>query len=73
MIGYGGGAAAQISCCGPLAWEDTLPGDLVFYSENSHMGIVGGWDEAGQLLVIHCVSSYNNTAITGIKGLELSI
>ncbi len=68
IIGHGGGAAAQHSYCEPIAWEDTQPGDLVFYPEDSHVGIVGGWDDDGQLLVIHCASGYNNTVITGLEG-----
>ena len=71
MIGYGGGAAAQPSYRGPIAWEDTQPGDLIFYPEDSHVGIVGGWDEDGQLLIIHCTlcpNSYNNTVVTELEG-----
>ena len=68
VIGHGGGAAAQHSCCEPITWEDAQPGDLVFYPEDSHVGIVGGWDEDGQLLIIHCASGYNNTVITGLEG-----
>ena len=68
VIGHGGGATAQHSCCEPIAWEDAQPGDLVFYPEDSHVGIVGGWDDDGQLLIIHCASSYNNTVITGLEG-----
>lgn len=68
VIGHGGGATAQHSCCEPIAWEDALPGDLVFYPEDSHVGVVGGWDDDGQLLVIHCASRYNNTVITGLEG-----
>ena len=68
IIGHGGGATAQHSYCEPIAWEDAQPGDLVFYPEDSHVGIVCGWDEAGQLLIIHCASGYNNTVITGLEG-----
>ena len=68
VIGHGGGATAQHSYCEPITWEDAQPGDLVFYSEDSHVGIVGGWDEDGQLLIIHCASGYNNTVITGLEG-----
>ena len=51
-----------------LPGREALPGNLVFYPEVSHVGVVGGWDDNGQLLVIYCVSSYNNTAITGLEG-----
>ena len=68
IIGHGGGASAQHSYCDPISWDQVLPGDLVFCLEDSHVGIVGGWDEDGQLLVLHCTSGYNNTAITGLEG-----
>ena len=45
-----------------------MPGDLVFYPEDSHVGIVGGWDENGDLLIIHCASSANNVVISGADG-----
>ena len=68
IIGHGGGAAAQHSYCTTIAWDEALPGDLVFYPEDSHVGIVGGRDESGNLLIIHCASGYNNVVITGIEG-----
>ena len=68
IIGHGGGAAAQHSYCTTIAWAEALPGDLVFYPEDSHVGIVGGRDESGNLLIIHCASGYNNVVITGIEG-----
>lgn len=33
--------------CAPISWEEATPSDLVFYPEDSHVGIVGGWDEDG--------------------------
>lgn len=48
--------------------QDAQPGDLVFYPDNSHVGIVGGWDANGELLIIHCASGYNNVVITGLEG-----
>ena len=68
VVGHGGGAAAQHSYCEPITWKDAQPGDLVFYPEDSHVGIVGGRDEDGQLRIIHCASGYNNTVITGLEG-----
>ena len=49
-------------------WADAQPGDLVFYPDNSHVGIVGGRDANGELLIIHCASGYNNVVITGKEG-----
>ena len=43
-------------------------GDLVFYPDNSHVGIVGGRDANGELLIIHCASGYNNVVVTGLEG-----
>mgnify|MGYP000772345690 FL=1 len=68
IIGHGGGASAQHTYCSAISWDEALPGDLVFYPEDSHVGIVGGRDEHGNLLIIHCASGYNNVVITGIEG-----
>lgn len=38
------------------------------YPDNSHVGIVGGRDANGELLIIHCASGYNNVVITGKEG-----
>ena len=32
------------------------------------MGIVGGRDENGNLLIVHCASGANNVVITGLEG-----
>ena len=68
IIGRGGGATMQHSYCTDISWEDARPGDLVFYPDNSHVGIVGGRDVNGELLIIHCASGYNNVVITGKEG-----
>ena len=68
VISHGGGAAAQHSFCTGIAWSDAQPGDLVFYPGDEHVGIVGGWDESGDLLIIHCASGYNNVVITRLEG-----
>jgi len=68
VLGHGGGAAMQHSYCTPISWENALPGDLVFYPDDEHVGIVGGWDEAGELLIVHCASSYNCAVITAVSG-----
>ena len=68
VIGHGGGATAQHSYCTDISWADAQPGDLVFYPDNSHVGIIGGRDANGELLVIHCASGYNNVVITGASG-----
>lgn len=68
VIGHGGGATAQHSYCAPIAWGDAQPGDLVFYPEDSHVGIVCGFDSSGNIMVIHCASSENNVVVTGKSG-----
>ena len=68
IIGHGGGATMQHSYCTDISWADAQPGDLVFYPDNSHVGIVGGRDANGELLIIHCASGYNNVVITGKEG-----
>ncbi len=68
IIGHGGGAHAQHTYCTEITWDEARPGDLVFYPEDEHVGIVCGRDEDGGLLVIHCASSANNVVITGTSG-----
>jgi len=68
IIGHGGGATMQHNYCTDISWADAQPGDLVFYPDNSHVGIVGGKDANGELLIIHCASGYNNVVITGKEG-----
>ena len=68
VIGHGGGATMQHSHCTDISWADAQPGDLVFYPDNSHVGIVGGRDANGELLIIHCASGHNNVVITGKEG-----
>lgn len=69
VIGHGGGAYAQHTYCTDIPWSEAQPGDLAFYPEDEHVGIVGGWDASGNLLIIHCTSgSLNNVVITGSDG-----
>ena len=66
--GRGGGAATQHSYCTNISWSDAQPGDLVFYPDDSHVGIVGGKDADGNLLIVHCSSGANGVVITGSAG-----
>ena len=68
VIGHGGGATMQHSHCTDISWADAQPGDLVFYPDNSHVGIIGGREANGKLLIIHCASGHNNVVITGANG-----
>ena len=62
------GTYSQHAYSAPVPWSTALPGDLVFYPGDSHVGIVGGRDENGDLLIIHCASGANNVVITGAGG-----
>ena len=66
--GRGGGAATQHSYCTNIAWSDAQPGDLVFYPADVHVGIVGGRDADGNLLIVHCSGGANSVVITGSAG-----
>ena len=57
----------QHSYCMDIPWNEAQPGDLVFYPDDSHVGIVGGTDADGNLLTIHC-SGGANGVITDAAG-----
>lgn len=73
VIGHGGGTYSQHRYCTAINWGDALPGDLVFYPGDTHVGIVGGRDKNGNLLIIHCASSQNNVVITGASGFTVVV
>ena len=64
ILGRGGGATAQHSYCTPVSQADAQPGDLAFYPDDSHVGIVVGRREDGKLLICHCSSGQNNVVVT---------
>ena len=66
--GRGGGAATQHSYCTNISWSDAQPGDLVFYPADVHVGIVGGKDADGNLLIVHCSGGAHGVVITGSAG-----
>lgn len=68
IIGHGGGAMMQHTYCTNTTWDDAQIGDLAFYPDDEHVGIVAGWDEEGNILIVHCASGYNNVVITGKEG-----
>lgn len=70
--GHGGGAATQHAYCTNISWSEAQPGDLVFYPDDSHVGIVGGTDADGNLLVIHCSGGANGVVITGSAGFTVA-
>ncbi|MFW5676839.1 MAG: C40 family peptidase [Acetivibrio ethanolgignens] len=66
VIGHG--ARNQYGKYKKISWSEALPGDLVFYPDLGHVGIIAGKNEDGALLVVHCASSQNNVVITGLQG-----
>ena len=72
LPGRGGGAASQHGYCTNVSWSDALPGDLVFYADDSHVGSVCGYDSVGNLLVIHCSGGQNGVVVTGREGFAVA-
>ena len=68
LIGHGGGASSQHTYCTPISWSEALPGDLVFYPGDRHVGIVVGHDTFGNVKIMHCASGSNNVIISGKIG-----
>ena len=64
----GHGTKGQIAKCSRISWGSAQAGDLAFYGDLSHVGIVAGKDAAGNILVIHCSSGNNNVVITTNSG-----
>ena len=68
IIGHGGGAMMQHAYCTNITWDEAQIGDLAFYPDDEHIGIVAGWDENGDILIVHCASGYNNVVLTNANG-----
>ena len=64
----GHGTQGQIAKCTQISWSNAQPGDLAFYNDLSHVGIVVGRDASGNILVIHSNSSQNNVSLTTNAG-----
>ena len=64
----GHGTQGQIAKCSRISWSNAQAGDLAFYGDLSHVGIIAGKDTNGNILVIHCSSSNNNVVITTNSG-----
>lgn len=58
----GEGVRAQYHRCQPV--EAPRPGDLTFFPDLSHVGIVIGKDEYGCLWVVHCSASRKGVVVT---------
>ena len=57
----------QIAKCSRISWSNAQAGDLAFYGDLSHVGIVAGKDADGNILVINS-SSGGNVVITTNSG-----
>ena len=68
LPGRGGGTVSQHGYCANISWSDVQPDELVFYSADVHVGIVGGKDADGNLLIVHCSGGANGVVITGSAG-----
>jgi len=64
IIGHGGGARSQHTYCTNITKAEARPGDIAFYPDDSHVGIIVGRNEAGALMVCHCASGQNNVVVT---------
>lgn len=64
IIGHGGGVIMQHTYCTDIPWSEAQPGDLAFFPDDSHIGIVVGRSADGGVLVCHCSSGQNNVVVT---------
>lgn len=60
--GVGEGVRAQYAACGETQLPQ--PGDLAFFPDLSHVGIVLGQDGGGALWVVHCSASLGGVVVT---------
>jgi len=58
----GEGVRAQYALCAPT--DSPRPGDLAFFPDLSHVGVVLGRDGAGELWVVHCSYSLGGVVVT---------
>ena len=69
VLSQGSGTYGQHAYSTDISWDEAMPGDIVFGTEDGHVGIVAGRNEHGNLLIIHCTSgSLNGVVITGSGG-----
>lgn len=66
----GNGTSNQWRKTDSVAWDDLLPGDLVFQhipgeGDGNHVGIVVGFAEDGEPLIAHCAYSKGGVVVTG--------
>lgn len=67
----GAGTSSQYAACTPVNWNSAQPGDLAFYPDLSHVGIIVG-KQNGNLLIANCNAGENNVAVTCVSGASSS-
>ncbi len=67
----GSGTSSQYAACTPVNWSNAQPGDLAFYLDLSHVGIVVG-KQNGDMLIANCNAGENNVAVTSVSGASSS-
>ena len=60
----GDGVREQYALCAPICWEDAQPGDLLFFPDLSHVGIVVGEGADGALLAVHSSRSLGGVVLS---------
>lgn len=65
-LGTGGGTYDQYEQCRRIDFSEAIPGDIVFFSDLSHVGIYAGFDENGQPIAIQCGCS-NGVSVTSLS------
>jgi cell wall-associated NlpC family hydrolase len=68
-LGYD--ASSKYAACTQVSWNQAQPGDLAFYSDLSHVGIVVR-RENGNLLIANCSSNQNNVIISSVSSANSS-
>lgn len=61
----GNGVRDQRSKCAAVPWDEARPGDLAFFPDLSHVGVVLGFTEDGALRVVHCSKTLGGVVISG--------
>lgn len=60
----GEGVRAQYANCDSVLWDKAMPGDLAFFPDLSHVGIVVGRSADGTLRVVHCSKTYGGVVLS---------
>lgn len=60
----GEGVRSQYANCAVIPWGDALPGDLCFFPDLSHVGIVVGKTTEGTLRVVHSSKTYGGVVLS---------